>query len=151
MGFCRTLVSSFSQSWLKKRKLSRVQAELQIPQHSLILDIAVLESVNAALKPASDFTDVLSGENYVTLSSVKPILQLLTGDVLGPSEEDTILMSDIKVKMCQVLKQKYEAAALQKLLAKACLLDPRYRGNHVEDLEEIKEELLEEMQGVAEE
>lgn len=44
-------------------------------------DIAVLESVTAALKPAAEFTDLLSGKSYVTVSSVKTVLKLLTGDV----------------------------------------------------------------------
>ena len=110
-------------------------------------DIAVLESVNAALKPAAEFTDLLSGESYVTVSSVKPVLQLLTGDVLKPSEEDTALTSDIKLKMCSVLEQKYEAPALQELLSKTCLLDPRYRGNHV-CTEDTKQALIEEMMGM---
>jgi len=37
MGLCHTLVSTFSQSWLKRRDLAKAQAELQIPQHGLIL------------------------------------------------------------------------------------------------------------------
>lgn len=112
-------------------------------------DIAVLESVNAALKPAAEFTDLLSGENYVTVSSVKPILRLLTGDILNESDEDTTLTKDIKHKMCLVLEEKYEPTAIQKLLEKACLLDPRYRGKYI-DTEETKYTLVEEMLGVRE-
>ncbi|XP_076879714.1 cytochrome b5 type B isoform X1 [Brachyhypopomus gauderio] len=188
MGLCHTLVSTFSQSWLKRRDLAKAQMELQIPQHGLILDcatrwgtkqkmvdrvleqipaikrvlddrrhqhliptwqdIAVLESVNVALKPVAEFTDLLSGESCVTVSSVKPVLKLLTDDVLNPSEEDTALTSDLKLKMCSVLEQKYEAPALQELLSKACWLDPRYRGNHVDDTDEIKHALIEEMLGM---
>ncbi len=37
MGLCHTLVSKFSQSWLRRRDLAKAQAELQIPQHGLIL------------------------------------------------------------------------------------------------------------------
>jgi len=113
-------------------------------------DIAVLESVNAALKPAAEFTDLLSGESYVTVSSVKPVLKLLTEEMLKPSSEDTTLTSDIKNKMCSVLHGKYEPAALQNLLAKACCLDPRYRGDHINDTE-TKSALIEEMVGVADE
>ena len=110
-------------------------------------DIAVLESVNAALKPAADFTDLLSGENYVTVSSIKPVLKLLTEDVLKPSDEDTTLTSDIKRKMCSVLEEKYRPAALQATLAKSCLLDPRYRGNNFDEYaeEETKCALINEM------
>ncbi|XP_056444631.1 E3 SUMO-protein ligase ZBED1-like [Gadus chalcogrammus] len=187
MGQCHTLVGAFSQSWLKRRDLAKAQAELQTPQHVLIMDcptrwgskqkmvdrvleqipaikrvlddrrhqhlipswqdIAVLESVNAALKPAADFTDLLSGENYVTVSSIKPVLKLLTEDVLKPSDEDTTLTSDIKRKMCSVLEEKYRPAALQATLAKSCLLDPRYRGNNFDEYaeEETKCALINEM------
>lgn len=113
-------------------------------------DIAVLESVNAALKPAAEFTDLLSGESYVTVSSVKPVLKLLTEDILKPSNEDTTLTSNIKHKMCSVLQGKYEPAALQKLLEKACCLDPRYKGDHINDTE-TKSALIEEMMGVEDE
>ena len=37
MGLCHTLVGAFSHSWLKRRDLAKVQAELQIPQHGLIM------------------------------------------------------------------------------------------------------------------
>lgn len=30
-------------------------------------DVSVLESINAAMKPVADFTDVLSGETYASL------------------------------------------------------------------------------------
>lgn len=37
-------------------------------------DIDVLESMNEALSPLLEFTDSLSGESYVTVSYVKPVL-----------------------------------------------------------------------------
>ena len=40
-------------------------------------NIWVLESVSEALKPLQDFTDTLSGEEYVSVSCVKPALHLL--------------------------------------------------------------------------
>ncbi|KAK7918646.1 hypothetical protein WMY93_009930 [Mugilogobius chulae] len=146
LGVCHTLVSAFSQSWLKRRELMRAQEELQLPQQGLILmpavrralddrkhqhlipswqDISVLEPVNAALKPVADFTDLLSGESYVTVSSVRPVLKLLTENVLKPTEEDVALTADIKQKMCSVLLDKYQAASLRMILSKSCLLDPR--------------------------
>lgn len=59
-------------------------------------DIAVLESINAALKPVAEFTDVLSNEKVVTASSVRPVLRLLTNDLLDPSPEDSELTKNIK-------------------------------------------------------
>lgn len=39
-------------------------------------DLQVLESVHKALRPLLDFTDALSGEDYVTVSCTKPVLFL---------------------------------------------------------------------------
>ena len=38
-------------------------------------DIDVLESVNKALGPLQEFTDIMSGEKYVTVSGIKSILK----------------------------------------------------------------------------
>lgn len=116
-------------------------------------DVSVLESINAALKPVADFTDVLSGENYVTVSSVKPVLDLLKEDVLSPDPKDTILTANIKKKMCDVLDGKYKSASLQELLRKATLLDPRYRDRFGGDTDkdETKDQLLKELMEMTEE
>lgn len=106
-------------------------------------DVEVLESVNAALKKVTDFTDALSSEKTVTASSVKPVLQLLTEDILLPTEEDTELTCNLKRKMVQVLESKYSAPATQQLLAKASFIDPRYRDINTDD--DVKDALLEEM------
>ena len=45
-------------------------------------DIEVLELVNKALSPLAELTDILSGEEYVTVSSVRPLLQHLTETIL---------------------------------------------------------------------
>ncbi|KAL1270493.1 hypothetical protein QQF64_029509 [Cirrhinus molitorella] len=92
-------------------------------------DVSVLESINSALKPLADFTDDLSGEKYVTVSSVKPVLDLLKGELLSPDPKDTILTDNIKTKLCAVLDQKYSPAKLQELLRKVTPLDQRYRGH----------------------
>ena len=54
-------------------------------------DVAILESIDAALKPVAEFTDVMSGEKYVTVSSVKPVLELLKGDLSAQPIVNTIL------------------------------------------------------------
>ncbi|XP_057199559.1 E3 SUMO-protein ligase ZBED1-like [Triplophysa rosa] len=116
-------------------------------------DVSVLESINAALKPVADFTDVLSGEKHVTVSSVKPVLGLLKEEVLSPDPKDTILTVNIKKKMCDVLDEKYKSASLQELLRKATLLDPRYRGRFGEATgkDETKDQLLKELLEMTEE
>ncbi len=113
-------------------------------------DVSVLESINAAMKPVADFTDVLSGEKYVTVSSVKPVLELLKGELLSPDPSDTALTANIKANMCRVLTEKYSPSEIQNLLTKATILDPRYRGTmeDAEVLDDVKEKLLQELLGM---
>ncbi|KAL1270899.1 hypothetical protein QQF64_029915 [Cirrhinus molitorella] len=162
MGLCRNLVNTLNLSWLKKRDLRKAQTETNVSQHNLVLvsedrkhghlnptwqDVSVLESINAAMKPVADFTDVLSGEKYVTVSSVKPVLELLKGELLSPDPSDTTLTANIKANMCRVLTEKYSPSEIQNLLTKATVLDPRYRGTmeDAEVLDDVKEKLLQEL------
>ena len=110
-------------------------------------DVSVLESINAAMKPLADFTDVLSGEKYVTVSSVKPVLELIKDDLLSPGPDDTALTASIKERMCRVLTEKYKSPAIQVLLRKATILDPRYRGSmeEAEALDDVKQQLVQEL------
>ena len=54
-------------------------------------DIDVLESVNKALGPLQEFTDIISGKKYVTVSAIKPILKYLEEKVLVDGDADTSL------------------------------------------------------------
>lgn len=51
-------------------------------------DTEVLESVNKALKPLQEFTDALSGEDYVCISYLLPVLHLLKTKTLADDDED---------------------------------------------------------------
>lgn len=84
-------------------------------------DIAVLESINAALKPVAEFTDVLLNEKVVTVSSVRPVLKLLTNDLLDSSPEDSKLTKNLKAKMIAVLEDKYKDSEGQKCYKKQLL------------------------------
>ncbi|QQP52499.1 Zinc finger BED domaincontaining protein 1like [Caligus rogercresseyi] len=99
-----------------------------------------MESVNAALKKVADFTDALSSEQAVTASSLKPVLQLITEDLLLPAEEDTQLTCRLKEKMSGVLMDKYSASSTQKILAKTAFVDPRYKDIDISD--EVKDEQM---------
>ena len=54
-------------------------------------DLDVLESMKAAIGQLDDFTDMLSGEQKVTVSAIKPVLHTLKSKVLRASENDTDL------------------------------------------------------------
>ena len=70
-------------------------------------DIDVLQSVHSAVKNLADFTDMLSGEGRVTLSSLRAVLRILKSKVLVESSEDTTLTKDIKRRILTYLEGKY--------------------------------------------
>lgn len=110
-------------------------------------DTDVLRSIHAALKPVSDLTDVLSGENYVTSSSILPMLQLCKDSVLAVSDDDAQLTNSIRTGILAKLEAKYASDSVRKLIRKCTFLDPRYRGGYESDtaLAETKSELEAEM------
>ncbi len=103
-------------------------------------DIMVLESVTAALKPLQDFTDALSGEAYISVSYLKPVIHLLNTEILSPKESDTELTKEIKTKALEYLNDKYTDPATDELLTMATFMDPIFKTMYMstEKLEEIK-------------
>lgn len=49
-----------------------------------------------ALNPLAGFTDALSGEEYVSVSYMKPVLHLFSEEVLKPVADDSELTKTIK-------------------------------------------------------
>jgi len=95
-------------------------------------DMDVLESVNKALSPLVEFTDALSGEQYVSVSYLKPVLHLFNEQVLKAQDDDTQLTKDIKVRILDYLNEKYADQSTQELLDMASLLDPRFKTTYIE-------------------
>ncbi|XP_059418261.1 E3 SUMO-protein ligase ZBED1-like [Carassius carassius] len=133
----------------QQRALSQVLSENRSTRHLVPSwqDIEVLESVNKALKPLQDFTDALSGEEYVSISYLLPVLRLLNTQTLAADEEDTELTCSIKTKVLGYMETKYEDPATQTLLNIATFLDPRFKKDYIpkEQLEEISVRIKSEM------
>ena len=113
-------------------------------------DLEVLESVHKALKPLLDFTDALSGEGYVTVSYVKPVLHLFHSSLLAIQEDDTALTQSIKVSILDYLREKFDDPATNDLLDMAGLVDPRFKTRYVAEdkMEEIKCRAISEMEAM---
>lgn len=88
-------------------------------------DVEVLEALNKTLSPLTDFTDALSGEQYVNIS-VKPVLHLFETSVVAVQEDDLDLTRSIKSKVLGYLQEKYSDPNTQELLDIATSLDPRW-------------------------
>ncbi|KAL6485907.1 hypothetical protein MHYP_G00052990 [Metynnis hypsauchen] len=110
-------------------------------------DIEVLESIHKALHPLLDFTDALSGEEYVSISYLKPVLNLLATSVLAQDQDDTDLTRSIKTKVLTYLNNKYSDPSIQELLDVASFLDPRFKTQYItaENIPIIKTRLKTEM------
>lgn len=110
-------------------------------------DVDVLESVHEALSPLLEFTDFLFRESYVTVSYVKPVLQLLRTKLLTVNELDTQLTKDFKTKIMAYLDEKYADQATDDLLDMATLVDPRFKAQYIKPnkVEAIKTQALAEM------
>ncbi|XP_044162142.1 E3 SUMO-protein ligase ZBED1-like [Bufo gargarizans] len=102
-------------------------------------DIDVLESMNKTLSPLLEFTDALSGEEYVSVSTVKPVLHLLNNTVLPLADDDidTELTKDMKTVILKYLNEKYSDVATDNLLDMASLVDPRFRSYIADDRKEF--------------
>ena len=69
-------------------------------------DLEILECLNATLAPLNEFTDILSGSKYVTISAVKPILHRLSVVELACKEDDLPLTCELKEEILQRLRAR---------------------------------------------
>ncbi|KAL1023621.1 hypothetical protein UPYG_G00043640 [Umbra pygmaea] len=111
-------------------------------------DTDVLESINNALGPLQEFTDALSGEAYVSVSYLKPVLHLLRTSTLTESDEDTNLTKEIKTSALGYIEDKYSDPATQELMDINSFLDPRFKTDYIsaETVPDIKERVKIEME-----
>ena len=59
-------------------------------------DTEVLESLLKALTPVAELTDLLFGEEHITISSIIPVLHNLRSRILAEQQDDSALTKDIK-------------------------------------------------------
>uniref|UniRef100_A0A9J7X243 HAT C-terminal dimerisation domain-containing protein n=1 Tax=Cyprinus carpio carpio TaxID=630221 RepID=A0A9J7X243_CYPCA len=109
-----------------------------------------LEAMNNTLSPLAEFTDALSGELYVSISSVKPVLHLFKTSVLAVQEDDAEFTKSIKSNILKYLQEKYSDPQTQDLLDMATTLDPRFKMNYISEEKKatVKARLTDEMTGI---
>lgn len=95
-------------------------------------DIAVLEQLCQLLDPLNTFTDALCSETRVTLSAIKPVLDHITGDVLEESEQDSVLLKNMKQAIRQDLTSRYTEEKAKGVMQMACFMDPRFKTNFLD-------------------
>ena len=113
-------------------------------------DLQVLTAIHKALSPLCGLTDILSGDEYVTVSAILPMLQLIETKLLKDEAGDTQLTKDIRSLIKQDLNSRYTipkiSAMVMKILQVATFLDPRFKCHFSDDLDvaDIKDTLQEE-------
>ncbi|XP_051798998.1 zinc finger BED domain-containing protein 4-like [Acanthochromis polyacanthus] len=137
----------------QSKALSQVLTEDKKMRHLVPTwqDIDVLESINSALGPLQEFTDALSGEAYVSVSYLKPVLHLLRTSILTEKDEDTDLTKEIKSSALAYTEDKYSDPATQELLDITLFLNPRFKTDYIraENVPKIKDRVKTEMEEVA--
>ncbi len=84
-------------------------------------DVSVLEAVNEGLQSVSEFTDVMSSECEVTISSLLPLLHLMK-DTLKEKDTDVKLTADIKRTILEQLNNRYDNDKTIQLMRTALIL-----------------------------
>ena len=135
----------------QERAIWRVLSEDRKVFHLVLKwqDLDVLTSVCGALEPLADFTGVLSGDSYVTVSSVKPTLSFI-GNASKATHDDTNLTAELKAKVQADFETRYTSKTAQTILNTATWLDPRYKTEYLteEDRRNASQNVKGEMTGI---
>ncbi|KAL3972557.1 cathepsin X [Sarotherodon galilaeus] len=119
----------------QEKALSQVLRADKKTRHLVLTwqDMDVLESLNKALSPLTEFTDALSGEHYTSVSYLKAVLHLFNTQVLKPQDDDTQLTTTIKEGILNYLKDKYDDQTTEELLDMASFVDPRFKTTYIKE------------------
>ena len=102
-------------------------------------DLDVLTAINAALSPLAEFTDVMSGETYVTGSAISPIIDLLTNSFLNENTDDKPLTNELRQAILLDLQTRNNDPNVVDLLEVCSFLDPRFKTKYIQNEEKVKE------------
>ncbi|CAL9689321.1 unnamed protein product [Knipowitschia caucasica] len=121
----------------QEKAIAQVLAADKTTRHLMLTwqDIEVLDSISTALSPLLEFTDAFSAEEYVTISCVKPVLQIFNNDLLKVKDNDTQLTKDIKTAILDYMNKSYKDSVTERLINMASLLDPRFRTEYLSESE----------------
>ncbi len=101
--------------------------------------------------PLQEFTDALSGEAYVSVSYLKPVLHPLRMSTLAENDKGADLTKEINNRVLRYVEDKYSDPATQGLLDITSFLNPKFKTNCIsaENVPDIKERVKIEMEEVA--
>ena len=88
-------------------------------------EITAMEVFLVAMKPIVRITEVIGGEQRVTVAPVRPLLHMLLSQHLVEKPSDAHLAKAVKNAVLIDLQSRYNDA--EALLNKACFLDPCFK------------------------
>ena len=89
-------------------------------------EFSTMETYLSVMKPLVEITEVLGGQKYVSVSSLRPIIHKLKNTYLSPCASDNRVAKMLRSKMLNNFQRRYDEQQM-KLLNKATFLDPRFK------------------------
>ena len=121
---------------MQTRKASRLLLSWQ--------DLDVLKAINDALSPLSEFTNVMSGEKYVTISAILPVMNLLKTAVLDEKTDGNPMTNELRSSIMDDLTTRNQGPDIVNLLETASFLDQRFKEKFAHNIEDVKEMIISE-------
>ena len=112
-------------------------------------EFSTLESIIEVLKPLSLFTGALSGENHVTVSALRPLLNHLLTNLLHVEPGSNGLINEMKDIIRRDLSTCYNSPEIATLLDKCSFLDPRFKAEYLDGKESTLGELTSKVAALA--
>ena len=94
-------------------------------------DTEVLEAINSVLSSLDDLTDFLSGEDYVSISSIRSVIKHIHEEALVERDDDVSLVRDMKRRIRTDLDSRYIDTKVNHLLDISSFLDPRFKLQYI--------------------
>lgn len=113
-------------------------------------EITVLEEVSQLLGPLHEFTDILASEKQVTLSALMSVLEHISNEILQEQPTDSNLTKQMKEIMRKyLLTQLRYTEEMKNVLNISSFMDPRFKGNFSENLDQTVKGCIEEAMALA--
>ena len=94
-----------------------------------------MEAIDKTLSPLKKMTDLLSDEDYVTISAIKPMLHHIFEDILKSEEDDMILTKDMRKVIKDDLKGRYSSTSgeIHLVMNIANFVDPCFEADYLSE------------------
>lgn len=95
-------------------------------------DLGIINQIAKILKPFEYVTKDISGESYVTVSKIIPMVNCLHKKLESVNTENEITAT-LKQSLLNSLKKRFGQSEFNSHIALGCLLDPRFKNLHFRD------------------